>query len=150
MSYYRAKLGSEKIIERSALKYTILRGTQFHNLRSGLFRAQRLSPVWFTPDVPVQPIDVHEVAGRLAGLASESPAGPAPDKGGPEVRSSVDLAEIFLEEASPRNHEPVPLRLPGKLFRALEAGHLTTPGNPAGGKTSREFLREKNSEHSPL
>src|SRR5690625_2133368 len=110
MSYYRAKLGSEKIIERSALKYTILRGTQFHNLRSGLFRAQRLSPVWFTPDVPVQPIDVHEVAGRLAGLASESPAGPAPDMGGPEVRSSVDLAEIFLEEASPRNHEPVPLR----------------------------------------
>src|SRR5690625_7482405 len=133
MSYYRAKLGSEKIIERSALKYTILRVTQFHNLRSGLFRAQRLSPVWFTPDVPVQPIDAHEVARRLAGLASESPAGPAPDMGGPEVRGSVDLAERFLQEASARNHEPVPLRLPGNRLRALESRHHTSPRPPPGG-----------------
>jgi len=149
MSYYRSKLGSEKIIERSGLEYTILRATQFHNLVAGLFRAQRLSPVLFTPDVPVQPIDMHEVARGLAGLASELPAGRVPDMGGPEVRSGVELAEIFLEETG-RNHKPVPLRLPGKLFRALEAGYLTSPGNPAGGKTFREFLREKNSENSPL
>jgi len=140
MSYYRSKLGSEKIIERSGLDYTILRATQFHNLIAGLFRAQRLSPVLFTPNVPVQPVDVREVAQRLASLAGSPPAGRVPDMGGPEIRTGLELAEIFLDETD-RSRKPVAMRLPGKLFRALEAGELTTPDNRAGGQTFREFCQ---------
>jgi len=140
MSYYRAKLASEKIIERSGLDFTILRATQFHNLIAGLFRSQRPAPVLFTPDIPLQPIDVNEVAKRLAELATGPPAGRAADLGGPEITDGAELARIFLNVTDKRR-KIVPIKLPGKIFRAARAGGLITPENRAAGQTFADFLR---------
>ena len=81
--YYRVKLDAERVIERSAVPWTILRATQFHDLVLMALRfLDRLPAVMPIPrGFRLQPIDVGEVASRLIALAE--PAGRVPDVGGP-------------------------------------------------------------------
>lgn len=141
LGYYRAKLASERIIERSGMPFTILRATQFHDLVAGLFRAQRVSPFLLTPKAEIQPIDVRDVAVRLAELAAGPPQGRVPDLGGPEVLGGRELAREYLRAAGSRR-VVLPVRLPGKVFAALAAGHNLAPDNRSSGRTFAEFLRE--------
>src|SRR5215469_10681349 len=93
MGYYRAKLAVERMIEDSGLPWTILRATQFHELILRGCEALARLPVLLVPAASsFQPVSAGEVAGRLACLAGQPPAGRVPDMGGPQVRSSGDLA----------------------------------------------------------
>lgn len=97
LPYYRAKLEAEERVVSSGLPWTILRTTQFHDLVARMTSAQRRSPVIATlAGVDFQPIDVREVAARLAELAVGAPTGRVPDMGGPEIRSHRDLARVYL------------------------------------------------------
>ena len=130
-SYYRAKLGSEQIIEQSGIPFTILRATQFHSFVAMIPRAQRRLPVILSLNVPDQPIAVEEVAARLVELVAAGPSGHAADVGGPEqltVRSAIDTWQTAAG-----THKPVwTLHLGGKTIRALQAGeHM--PGLPGYG-----------------
>src|SRR5690625_3397810 len=140
MSYYRAKLASEKIIERSGLDFTILRATQFHNLIAGLFRSQRPAPVLFTPDIPLQPIAVNEVAKRLAELAAGPPAARASYVGGTEATDGAVLGSTFLNVIKNR-WMILPVEVARKSVRAARAVGLGAPEYHASGQTSAEFLR---------
>ncbi|WP_091614627.1 SDR family oxidoreductase [Amycolatopsis saalfeldensis] len=142
MGYYRAKLAAEELIAGSGLPYTILRATQFHSLvRTILAGAARL-PVLAVPSWRFQPVDVRDVAGRLAELALGEPAGRAPDFGGPEVRPAADLARRLLA-ASGRSRRVVPFRLPGKLFGAYAAGGNLAPDHADGVITFAQYLAER-------
>ena len=97
LGYYRAKFESEQLIEGSGLPWTILRITQFHDLLlRGCTALARLAAMLVPAATSFQPIEVGEVADRLAGLAADRPAGRSADMGGPQVRRARDLAQRYL------------------------------------------------------
>jgi uncharacterized protein YbjT (DUF2867 family) len=140
LGYYRAKLAAEHVIEESGVGWTIQRATQFHGLVARLFQATaRLPLLMVVPSFRFQSVDVHDVADRLAELAVGDPIGRAPDLGGPEVRTAVDLAHSYLRERG-LQRRVVPLRLPGKLFGAYQRGGNLVPEHADGKVTFDEFL----------
>lgn len=142
LPYYRAKLEVESLITSSRIPWTLQRATQFHDLVARLFAVQRRLPVLLAPDFDVQPIDVRDVAERLAALAAEPPAGRVPDIGGPAVRPFRELAEAW-QSAHGRRRRIVPLRVPGTTFAGYRSGAHTVPERPVGRIAFEEFLRRE-------
>ncbi len=137
---YQAKLAAERLIADSGLPWTVLRATQFHDL---IFRGAALlgrSPVVPILPIRVQPIDSGEVAGRLVELATGAPAGRVPDIGGPQVREVADLIRIYFR-AKEKRRLLVPLRLPGRTYRAFRDGNNLTPDNAYGTITFEQALQ---------
>lgn len=138
--YYRVKLDTERVVERSPVPWTILRATQFHDFLLMFVRSLARLPV-----VPVpkgflsQTIDVGEVADRLAELALSSPAGHVHDVGGPEVRTFTDLTRAYLRAAG-QSKWVVEIPLPGKAARAWREGSQTCPDHRYGKVRWEEFL----------
>ncbi|MEV8371702.1 NAD(P)H-binding protein [Kribbella sp. NPDC056861] len=141
LPYYRHKLESERLVTNSSIPYSVLRATQFHNLVDQVLTAQRFLPLLLAPAVRLQPIAVDEVASRLTELAAAPPAGRVEDIGGPEQQSVPDLARLWRQAAGSRR-PVVPLRLPGKAFRAYADGAALTSGAAYGQKTFTEYLAE--------
>lgn len=140
LGYYRTKLAVERLVERSGLGWTILRTTQFHDLVVRLLEGSARLPVLPVPaGVPDQPVEVREVAERLAELAVAGPAGRVPDMGGPEVRTLEDLARAYLRAAG-RRRRVVPVPLAGGTYRAFRAGGHLTPERAVGVGTFEEHL----------
>jgi uncharacterized protein YbjT (DUF2867 family) len=131
------------VVAESALPFTTLRATQFHDLI--LTVAQQTAKL---PVIPVpagfrfQPVDAGEVANRLTELALGEPAGLVPDLGGPRVYRMVDLLRAYLRAT--RRHRPVvPVPVPGKAARAFRAGANLAPGQAGGDRTWEDFLTER-------
>ncbi|MFE6285447.1 SDR family oxidoreductase [Streptomyces sp. NPDC057877] len=138
--YYKSKLATEKVIEESGLGWTVLRATQFHDLLARVFGALAKSPVLPMPaGISDQPVDVTEVAARLAELATSAPAGRVDDMGGPEVRTLDSLARSYLR-ATARRRPLLPVPLAGATYRAFRAGGHLTPGHATGKVTFEEYL----------
>ncbi len=140
--YYRMKLEVERIIERSPVPGTILRATQFHEFVLRITQFLERLPVMTMPkDFLLQPIDVGEAADRLVELALSKPVGHAPDIGGPEVRTAVELARAYFE-ASGRRRRVVEVPVAGKTARAWREGAQTCPDRRYGEIRWEEFLRQ--------
>lgn len=139
--YYAAKLACERLVEESGLPWTTLRATQFHELVVQLVRAQRWLPVTATlgGGVRLQPVAAREVGERLGRLAVGEPAGRVPDMGGPEIRPVVELTRR-ARQAAGRRRPVVPVRLPGRTFRAVREGALLAPDHADGTITFEDFL----------
>ncbi|MEU6976683.1 MULTISPECIES: NAD(P)H-binding protein [unclassified Streptomyces] len=139
-AYYRSKLAVERLVEASGLGWTVLRTTQFHDLVLRVLEAAAKPPVMLLPaGVRDQPVEVAEVAARLADLAPGAPAGRVPDLGGPEVRTLPDLARAYLR-ASGRRRRILEVPLAGRAYRGFrEGGHLA-PERADGKGTFEEFL----------
>ncbi|MGW1954989.1 SDR family oxidoreductase [Streptomyces sp. NPDC001920] len=139
--YYRSKLAVERLVEESGLGWTVLRATQFHDLIAQLFGMLSRSPVMLVPaGVRDQPVEVAEVADRLAGLAVSAPAGRVEDMGGPEVRSLDSLARAYLK-ATGRRRRVVSVPLWGKAYRGFRSGGHLAPGLAVGKGTFEEYLQ---------
>lgn len=141
-SYYRAKLEVERLLAASGLPWTVLRATQFHDLL--LVMAQQLSrlPVVLVPaGARVQPVDVDEVATRLAELAEGAPAGRVADMGGPKTWTLTDVVRAVVR-ASGRPRRVVSVPLPGKMMAALRDGGLLAPDDAAGHRGFEAFLAD--------
>ncbi|MEU4313234.1 NAD(P)H-binding protein [Nocardia sp. NPDC024068] len=140
LGYYRAKAECEALIQHSELPWTILRATQFHDLIAEIFDIQRWAPVLAVPaKVSFQPVDVLEVADRLAVLAEGPPDRRVPDMGGPQVRPATDLAHAYLRVVG-RRRPVLPVPLPGRAIRDFRAGVHLTPEHADGRITFEEFL----------
>ncbi|MEU6070968.1 MULTISPECIES: SDR family oxidoreductase [Streptomyces] len=140
LGYYKSKLAVEKLVEESGLGWTVLRATQFHDLPAQLFRTLAKPPVMLLPaGISDQPIEVSEVADRLAELAAGAPAGRVADMGGPEVRTLDSLARAYLK-ATGRRRPVVSLPLPGRTARAFRNGGHLTPERAVGKGTFEEYL----------
>ncbi|WP_210505788.1 SDR family oxidoreductase [Naasia sp. SYSU D00057] len=137
--FYRQRLAIERIVEESGLPHTVQRATQFHSFVDRLLSAQRRLPVLIVPSVRLQPIAEEDLAVRLADLATAAPVGRAADVGGPEVRFAPELAERW-RVATGTKRRIVPLRLPGRLFAALDASANLVPGEPYGTRTFEDYL----------
>lgn len=142
LGYYRAKLAAEKLIADSGMPFTILRATQFHPLvRTILAGAARL-PVVPVPKFRFQPVDVRDVAARLVELAHGEPQGRVADFGGPEVRTTADLARALLA-ASGKDKRLVPVPVPGPIARGYAAGANLAPEHADGVVTFEQYLAEQ-------
>jgi uncharacterized protein YbjT (DUF2867 family) len=141
-AFYRDRLRIEEVVRESGVPSTIQRATQFHSFVDRFFSSQRRMPVVLAPSVRVQPIDVEDVAVRLADLASAEPAGRVGDIGGPEVRDVGELGKVWRRAAGARGRI-VPVRLPGRLFAALRRGENLVPGPAFGSRTFEHYLSEK-------
>ncbi len=140
--YYQRKLADEKLIAASGLPGTVLRATQFHDLVVAALRVLAFSPVLVVPrGWSFQPIDVRDVAARLAELALGEPAGRVPDMGGPQVLGVAELARRYLAAAGKRR--PVlSVPLPGRVARAYRSGGHLAPDRAVGTITFDRYLQE--------
>ncbi|MGW0947490.1 SDR family oxidoreductase [Streptomyces sp. NPDC002623] len=140
LPYYRTKLAVEQLVAESGLGWTVLRTTQFHDLLVQLFQILAKVPVMVLPaGVGDQPVEVAEVADRLAELAAGAPAGRVDDMAGPEVRTFESLARAFLK-ASGRRCAVANVPLWGTAYRAFrEGGHLA-PERAVGKGTFEDYL----------
>jgi len=137
LGYYRGKLAAERIVAERP--HTILRATQFHDLIRTLLAGAAKLPVMPVPKLRAQPVDVRDVAARLAGLATGEPQGRVPDLGGPAVRTFDELADEYLRATGKRRRK-VGISWPGKIFRGYRDGGNLVPGDPAGTITFAEYL----------
>jgi len=140
--YYRMKLEVERMIEGSGVPWTILRATQFHEFLSRFVQLLGRGPVALSPKgFLLQPIDIGEVADRLAELAISGAAGRVPDVGGPEVKTFADFARTYFEAASVKKRVlEVPVH--GKMARAWRNGAQVCPDQRYGRVTWEEFLSQ--------
>ncbi|WP_208608136.1 SDR family oxidoreductase [Amycolatopsis pretoriensis] len=139
LGYYQAKHEAEELIASSGLPYTLQRATQFHGLVRKLLAGATRLPVVPVPRISFQPVDVRDVARRLASLAQEDPAGRVSDFGGPEILTATELAQA-VGEASGRFRRIVPLTVPGETFRAYADGGHLAPEHRDGKITFAEYL----------
>lgn len=139
--YYRQKIQSERLVEASGIPFTILRASQFHNLLAGLLRAQRRMPAVIVPRIPVQPIEVTEVAARIVELVDAGPSGHAPEIEGPEQRGFEEFAaEWFAAHGHPKRIWG--MSLPGATMRAFQGGESLGALPGYGHGTFAEFAAE--------
>ncbi|MFI0412021.1 SDR family oxidoreductase [Actinomadura sp. 3N508] len=144
--YYMTKYAVEKLIEKSGLPYTILRTTQFHSLPEMALNVLTKVPgvIALPKGLRDQPIDVGEVAERLAELALASGAAQrVDDMGGPEVLTAEEMARAYLKARGLRRPVRVPLPLPGRAGRGFREGHHLAPGHAVGRRTWQEYLDER-------
>ena len=142
--YYRLKLATERMIAESGLPWTVLRTTQFHDLVFVAFFYTSRLPVALVPKaVSAQPVDARDVADALVELAS-APAlnGYAPDLGGPEVHSAMELMQMVLR-ALDRKRPIVSLPIPGQVGQGFRAGYHLVPGGNQGRRTFAAYLQER-------
>lgn len=139
----RAKLASEELIQRSGITWSILRATQFHYLIDIVLQfLTRLPVAALVPtDLPLQPVAEEEVARRLAEIVQAGPSGRVPDMGGPQVLFTGELAHIWLKQRGMRR-AIIPLRLPGKMARALRQGSNICPQQATGTITWEAWLQQ--------
>jgi uncharacterized protein YbjT (DUF2867 family) len=138
--YYNQKLAAERLLESSGLPWTTLRATQSDDLVAGMTLAQRRLPVVFTlRGLRFQPVEVTEVAHRLAELAAAAPAGRVADMGGPEVRTAGELAGATMRAAG-WHRRVVTAPLPGKTAAAFRDGHNLCPERAVGTGTFEAHL----------
>ncbi|WP_329009592.1 SDR family oxidoreductase [Streptomyces sp. NBC_01601] len=143
LRYYRAKLAVERRIEESGLGWTVLRTTQFHDLMATFLGKLTAPPLALLPaGLADQPVEVAEVAERLAGSALAAPAGRLPDMGGPEVRSVDSLARAYLH-ATGRRRRVVEIPLAGRTYGAFRAGGHLAPEQAVGKGTFEEYLARR-------
>ncbi|MFF8969480.1 SDR family oxidoreductase [Streptomyces sp. NPDC014995] len=141
--YYRSKLAVERLVEESGLGWTVLRATQFHDLLFQVLEALSKVPVMLLPaGVSDQPVEVAEVAARLAELAAGAPAGRVDDMAGPEVRTFESLARAYLGAAGKRR-ALVNVPLWGAAYRAFRAGGHLAPQLAVGKGTFEEYLARR-------
>jgi uncharacterized protein YbjT (DUF2867 family) len=145
--YYRAKLAAEQAIAGSGLPWTALRTTQFHEFALDLVRRVARLPVVPLPrGWQLQPVDVDEVADRLAAAVASGPGQRLPDLGGPQVLPMADIVRQYLDAAG-RRRPVLELPVPGAFFAALRQGANLAPRNRAGGRTWAQFLAGQTRPH---
>lgn len=138
--YYAGKLSQERLIAGSAVPWTILRATQFHEFAALMYARAKVGPVHLAPRARTQPIAVREVAEHLVTLAEAPPAGRATDLAGPREESLADMVRDYARAIGHRGWIPA-VALPGAMGRAQRSGALLpAPGAVLGRQTFAEWL----------
>jgi len=139
--YFESMVATERAVERSGLPWSTLRATQFFDAVALIARAMARLPLIPVPSgIRFQPVDAGEVAERLIELAFGAPAGLAPDFAGPTAYPMADLLRGYLSAVG-RNRPLMPVRLPGKIARAVKAGaNLPAANATLGHRSWEEFL----------
>ncbi|MCU1506486.1 MAG: NAD-dependent epimerase/dehydratase family protein [Microbacteriaceae bacterium] len=144
IGYFRAKAAAERTIAESGVPWTVVRAAQLHDFVLPVVRGLARMPLSPAPrGLRFEPVDVDEVAARLAELALAEPAGRVADIVGPEVLDIPQLLTTYSDFFGHR-HPKLPIRLPGSIGRAYRAGgNLAGPAAQRGVRSWAEFLAEQ-------
>ncbi len=94
--YFRAKVAQEKLIQASAIPYTIIRSTQFMEFLGGIAaEATKGSTVRISPGL-FQPIAADDVAAIVADVALAAPRNGIVDIAGPERAPFNEIIARYL------------------------------------------------------
>jgi uncharacterized protein YbjT (DUF2867 family) len=141
--YFASKRAAERVVVDSGLPWTTLRATQFHTLILTVAQMMAKLPVIPLPaGARFQPVEADEVAARLVELALGAPAGLVPDIAGPKIYTTAELLHSYLR-AMRQHRLIIPLWLPGKAARAVQAGANLSPERAVGRRTWEEFLTDR-------
>jgi uncharacterized protein YbjT (DUF2867 family) len=138
--YYAGKLAQERVVEASAVPWTILRATQFHDFAAQLYDRAKLGPLHVAPRARVQPVAVAEVGARLTELAAAGGQGRAADLAGPREEKLDEMVQAYARHIGKRGWIPS-ISLPGAQMKGMRAGHaLPGPGAQLGAETFSAWL----------
>ncbi|KQX07654.1 MULTISPECIES: SDR family oxidoreductase [unclassified Leifsonia] len=142
IGYFLAKADAERAIVGSGVPWTVLRAAQLHDFVLPIVRGMARLPLLPTPGgLRFEPVDVDEVAARLAELTLGAPAGRAADIAGPEVLDIRQLADAYAKARGTHSRHGVPIRVPGRIGRAYRAGeNLAGERVQRGERSWDEFL----------
>ncbi|MEH1164867.1 NAD(P)H-binding protein [Micromonospora sp. CPCC 205539] len=140
--YYRHKLAAEQVIAAGPVPWSVLRATQFPQFLDDLIaNSGKLGPVIGDRAVLAQPVDLGEVAARLAARLVAGPLRGIEEYGGPEVLRFDEAVRAW--RAARNSRRPLlPVRIPGRLGRELRAGGLVTEALPRGVRTWADHLAD--------
>jgi len=137
LGYYRVKVAQEALVHRGPVPWSILRATQFHGFVALNFASMARFGMLPRIAARLQPVDVTEVAERLAEIAGAPALGATTTIAGPAERPIGDLARACKRQTDSRAL-PLPIQLPGAVGKALRAGALTDPSPDRRGTISFE------------
>lgn len=140
LGYFEQKRKGELSVANSGIAYTTLRATQFHSFFVAMVELGLKLP--FMPSFAgfrYQPVDVRDVAERLADLALGEPANLVHEIGGPRVYPMEDLLKDYLR-AIGRKRLVIPMRVPGGAAQAQRAGANLAPDHATGTRTWEDFI----------
>ena len=140
--YYAGKLAQERVVEGSAVPWSLLRATQFHEFASQLFDRAKLGRLHVAPRARVQPVAAREVGERLAALAVGAPQGRVADLAGPREERLDEMVKAYARRTGHDGWIPS-VSLPGAQMKGMRAGYaLPQPGATLGRQTFAEWLAE--------
>jgi uncharacterized protein YbjT (DUF2867 family) len=125
IGYFQVKAQQEQVVEHGHVPWTIVRATQFHEYAAAALEAAARWRVVPLPQVRLQTVASAEVARVIAGVAADGPRRTRIEVTGPEVTTARELAATW-RRVTGRKVAVLPVRLPGKLGRALRSGALTS------------------------
>ncbi|MFG2718805.1 SDR family oxidoreductase [Streptomyces sp. NPDC048416] len=126
MPYYKVKTEQEALVTAGGVPWTIVRATQFHELAASAFAATvRARFLLASKGVTLQPIAAVEAARAVADAAGSAPCLGRIEVVGPE-RTDLRALATAWRAATARSAVLLPVPLPGRLGRALRAGHLAS------------------------
>jgi uncharacterized protein YbjT (DUF2867 family) len=125
IGYFQVKAQQEQVVEHGQVPWTIVRATQFHEYAAATLEAAARWRVVPLPQVRLQTVASAEVARVIADAAEDGPRRTRIEVAGPEVTTARALTATW-RRATGRKVAVLPVRLPGKLGRALRAGALTS------------------------
>jgi uncharacterized protein YbjT (DUF2867 family) len=129
--YFKHKLETEALVRQGGIDWSILRATPFHPWIDRIMTLLARSPVIpVDRQMPWQPVDVGEVARRVARQLADGPSRAVDDFAGPHTLPMDELARQWLKTTG-RRRALLPLRFPGRVSAAQRAGHLNGPPNRA-------------------
>jgi uncharacterized protein YbjT (DUF2867 family) len=141
--YYQNKEQAERLIEDSGLPFTILRGTQFHELIDMVMSALNKLPFFlFVPkQFQLQTIAARDMASKLVDQIHEGPGGRVPDFAGPEVMTAEEMGDAWL---SISGYKKQLINLPawGNVARGFRQGKVTNPERAVGEVSWKEWLQQ--------
>ncbi len=125
MGYYRVKTDQENLVAQGPVPWTIVRATQFHELVANILGAAARWRALPAPRALLQPVASAEVARYVADIAEQPARRTRTSIAGPEVTELRTLARTW-RSVTGRQLALIPVRVPGRIGRALRSGTLTT------------------------
>lgn len=138
--YYAGKIAQEKLVQASAMPWTILRATQFHEFAEQMFARAKVGPLHIAPRARTQPVAADEVGRRLAELAVGGAQGRVRDLAGPREEQLADMVRAVARRTGYRGWIPA-LNVPGPQMAGMRSGKaLPGPDADLGTQTFEEWL----------
>ncbi|SFR25741.1 Uncharacterized conserved protein YbjT, contains NAD(P)-binding and DUF2867 domains [Lentzea waywayandensis] len=146
--YYMGKRRQEELVSGGPLPWTILRATQFHEFAEPLLDAR--GPFVVVPKMLCRPVATADVARRLVELVGRPGGRYVPPIAGPRELWMQDMAKQIAEARGDRKIL-IPVRLPGRVGKAMTGGALLPQGpfTEASG-TFEEHLAELRARRSAV
>jgi uncharacterized protein YbjT (DUF2867 family) len=145
--YYRSKLAAERLVEGGKVPWTILRATQFHSLIDRFLKALAHFPWMLLPEgLRFQSVAEEEFARQILGWVGQAAGGRVADLGGPQVQTSVRMAELWLASRG-LQRKILEFPIPGKAAQAFRRGDPLLKQGTKGKITWEEWLRQTYGAH---